>query len=62
MDIQSELGLVLGLGKWVIFSSKVLKSSDQMDLGPGQVTVFLARGGGGGGEGNLLGFRGALIF
>ena len=50
MDIQSELGLVLGLGKWVIFSSKVLKSSDQMDLEPGQVRVFLA---GGGGE-NLL--------
>lgn len=62
MDIQSELGLVLGLGKWVIFSSKVLKSSDQMDLGPGQVRVFLARGGWGGGRREFAGFRGALIF
>ena len=57
MDIQSELGLVLGLGKWVIFSSKVLRSSDQMDLEPGQVRVFLARVGK-----NLLGFRGSLLF
>lgn len=58
MDIQSELGLVLGLGKWVIFSSKVLKSSDQMDLEPGQVRVFLA----GGRRGEFAAFRGALIF
>ena len=57
MDIQSELGLVLGLGKWVIFSSKVLRSSDQMDLEPGQVRVFLARVGK-----NLLGFSCALVF